>query len=112
MRVIIWFTSASLQNRVVNVSSTQYRNPLVARLKKDHAMLSSDINLLNRELIILKETIRNKQKDLRLINIALINKATRGPFLSVVPSSTVFQTVKLGTKPLKADSDANNLVSV
>ena len=61
-------------------------DPIVMRLKSEHALLSTEINQLNRELLALKETIRYKQKDLRIINSALIHKATRGPFLSVAQS--------------------------
>ena len=66
-------------------------NPAVVRLKSEHALLSTEINQLNRELLALKEIIRHKQKDLRKINIALIHKATRGPFLSVVQSAFIGQ---------------------
>lgn len=62
-------------------------NPAVVRLKSEHALLSTEINQLNRELLVLKDIIRHKQKNLRGINIALIYKATRGPFLSVVQSA-------------------------
>jgi len=64
-------------------------NPIVMRLKSEHALLSTEINQLNRELLVLKEIIRHKQKKLRVINIALIHKATRGPFLSVVQTIPV-----------------------
>ena len=61
--------------------------PAVMRLKNEYRSLSTEINLLNRELLGLKNLIRDKQKNLRKINIAIIQKATRGPFLSLVPSS-------------------------
>lgn len=64
-------------------------NPVLVRLKSEHALLSTEINQLNRELLALKDIIRHKQKDLRKINIALIHKATRGPFLSIVQSAPI-----------------------
>lgn len=76
-------------------------NPAVARLKSEHSLLSTEINQLNRELLMLKDTIRYKQKDLRVINIALIHKATRGPFLSVIKSTSensLSRQVKTRTK--------------
>ena len=69
-------------------------NPIVMRLKTEHALLSSEIDELNRNLLALKDIIRFKQKDLRVINKALIQKATRGPFLSVVQSELTNQPPK------------------
>ena len=84
-------------------TSTSYRNPALVRLKSDHAQLSTEINQLNRELLILKDRIRRKQKDLRGIKIALIHKATHGPFLTVVPfSPSVQQPEKQLKTPIKA----------
>lgn len=74
-------------------------NPVVVRLKSEHALLSTEINDLNRELIFLKDMIRRKQKSLRGINIVLIHKTTRGPFLSVVKPSVVPQSAQAATAP-------------
>ena len=73
------------------------KNPAVVRLKSEHKTLSSEINQLNRELLALKDIIRNKQKDLRRINIALIQTAMRGPFLSVVQSESIEQPLTQAT---------------
>jgi hypothetical protein len=64
------------------------------RLKSEHALLSTEINELNRDMLALKDIIRYKQKDLRVINKALIHKATRGPFLSVVKTEPNSQSTK------------------
>lgn len=69
-----------------NNNRAKTHNPAVAKLKSEHALLSAEINKLNREMLILKDIIRQKQKNLRSINITLIQKATRGPFLSIVPT--------------------------
>ena len=64
-------------------------NPFVMRLKSEHALLSTEINELNRDLLALKELIRYKQKDLRVINKSLTHKATRSPFLSVFQTESI-----------------------
>ena len=69
-------------------------NPIVMRLKSEHALLSTEINELNRDMLALKEFIRYKQKDLRVINKALIHKATRGAFLSVVQTESISESPK------------------
>lgn len=94
MRVNIRFTLANLRS-VVMTNNPKYTNPAVARLKGEHALLSLEINQLNRELLALKDIIRYKQKDLRKINTALIHKATRGPFLGVVQSTPISEARKL-----------------
>jgi len=74
------------------------RNPIVIRLKNEHALLSTEINELNRDLLVLKDIIRYKQKDLRVINKALIHKATHGPFLSVVQTESISESLKTTIK--------------
>lgn len=84
------------------MNNPNYRNPAVTRLKSEHALLTTEISLLGRELIILKDIIRRKQKGLRDINTALIHKVTRGPFLSVVPSSAEYQSIKRADTTIEA----------
>ncbi len=76
-------------------------NPIVVRLKSEHALLSIEINELSRDMLALKDIIRYKQKDLRVINKALIHKATRGPFLSVV-QSTISQPSQQSNNQIKS----------
>lgn len=73
---------------MIERNNKRVNKPSVSRLQGKHALLCSEINLLNEELHILKSIIREKQKDLRKINIELIHKATRGPFLHIVKTPT------------------------
>ena len=73
-------------------------NPIIVRLKSEHALLSTEINELNRDMLALRDIIRYKQRELRVINKALIHKATRGPFLTVVQTKTTSQTSKKTNK--------------
>lgn len=76
---------------------------ITARLKNEHMQLSTQLSELNREMLELKDVIRQKQKDIRRINIALIHKASHRSKLSLIHSQLPLQKNKLKTisgKPL------------
>lgn len=62
-------------------------NLQLEKLMREQVTLSGEVNELSRSLLIIKRTLRNKQKNLREVNTALVQKSLRGPFLSVVPSN-------------------------
>ena len=65
-------------------TSTKIYPPSIKRLQTKRDCLSCEIDQLSRELHILKDVIRSKQKRLRKMNTAIIIKSTRGPHLSVI----------------------------
>jgi len=70
-------------------------SPAIVRLKSEHKLLSTELNQLNRELLALKNIIRHKQKNLRTVNIALIQKAIHKPYLSIVRSTSTNQAPEI-----------------